>query len=153
MLQHNSLSEQSQNQLSSIFSSLKLSQLLRTTGIRKSYEVSSLTIFQIIFQLVFQGRNLYRLLEDSRAESLPGKVVVDLFLNESRYNWRRFYQLLSLKVVGQFEKLTSAQRIRVFIVDDSVTGRERSKKVELLARILDHVSGRFIRGYSLLTLG
>lgn len=32
-------------------------------------------------------------------------------------------------------------------------GRERSKKVELLARIFDHVSGRFIRGYSLLTLG
>jgi hypothetical protein len=32
-------------------------------------------------------------------------------------------------------------------------GRERSKKVELLARIFDHVSGRFIRGYNLLTLG
>lgn len=153
MLQHNSLSEQRQNQLSLIFSSLKLSQLLRITGIRKSYGVSSFAVFQIIFQLVFQGRNLYRLLEGSRAESLPGKDVVYRFLNESRYNWRRFYQLLSLKVVGRFEKLTSAQRIRVFIVDDSVMGRERSKKVELLARIFDHVSGRFIRGYSLLTLG
>ena len=153
MLQHNSLSEQRQNQLSLIFSSLKLSQLLRTTGIRKSYGVSSFAVFQIIFQLVFQGRNLYRLLEGSRAELLPGKDVVYRFLNESRYNWRRFYQLLSLKVVGRFEKLTSAKRIRVFIVDDSVMGRERSKKVELLARIFDHVSGRFIRGYSLLTLG
>ena len=89
MLQHNSLSEQHQNQLSLIFSSLKLSQL----------------------------------------------------------------QLLSLKVVGRFEKLTSAQRIRVFIVDDSVMDRERSKKVELLARVFDHVSGRFVRGYNLLTLG
>ncbi|WP_407309938.1 transposase [Desulfosporosinus sp. SB140] len=153
MLQHNSLSEQHQNQLSLIFSSFKLSQLLRTAGIRKSYGVSSFAIFQIIFQLVFQGRNLYRLLEGNRAESFPGKDVVYRFLNESRYNWRRFYQLLSLKVIGRFEKLTSAQRIRVFIVDDSVMGRERSKKVELLARIFDHVSGRFIRGYSLLTLG
>ena len=96
MLQHNSLSEQGQNQLSSIFSSLKLSQLLRTTGIRKSYGVSSFAVFHIIFQLVFQGRNLYRLLEGSRAELLPGKDVVYRFLNESRYNWRRFYQLLSL---------------------------------------------------------
>ena len=61
--------------------------------------------------------------------------------------------MLSLKVVSEFESLTSAQRIRVFIVDDSVMGRERSKKVELLARIFDHVSGRFIRGYNLLTLG
>jgi hypothetical protein len=31
--------------------------------------------------------------------------------------------------------------------------RQRSKKVELLAKIYDHVSGRFIRGYNLLTLG
>ena len=130
MLQHNSLSEQHQNQLTLIFSSLKLSQLLRTAGIRKSYGISSFAVFQIIFQLVFQGRNLYRLLEGNRAESLPGKDVVYRFLNESRYNWRRFYQLLSLKVIGRFEKLTSAKRIRVFIVDDSVMGRERSKKVE-----------------------
>lgn len=146
MLQHNSLSEQYQHQLSLIFSSLKLSQLLRNAGIRKSYGVSSFVVFQIIFQLVFQGRNLFRLLEGSRAESLPGKDVVYRFLNESRYNWRRFYQLLSLKIVGRFERLTSAQRIRVFIVDDSVIDRERSKKVELLARVFDHVSGRFVRG-------
>lgn len=153
MLQHNPLSEQHENRLSLIFSTLKLGQLLRAAGIRKSYGISSFIVFQIIFQLVFQGRNLFRLLEGNRAGSLPGKDVVYRFLNESRYNWRRFYQLLSLKIVGRFEKLTSAQRIRVFIVDDSVMSRERSKKVELLARVFDHVSGRFIRGYSLLTLG
>jgi len=153
MLQHNSLSEQQENQFSFIFSTLKLRQLLRTAGIRKSYGVSSFAVFQIIFQLVFQRRNLFRLLEGNRAECLPGKDVVYRFLNESRYNWRRFYQLLSLKVVGRFEKLTSARRTRVFIVDDSVMSRERSKKVELLARVFDHVSGRFVRGYSLLTLG
>jgi len=153
MLHHNSLSEQYQNQLSLIFSSLRISQLLRSAGIRKSYGISCFAVFQIVFQLVFQGRNLFRLLEGDRAESLPGKDVIYRFLNEYRYNWRRFYQLLSLKIVGQFEKLTSTHRVRVFIVDDSVIGRERSKKVELLARIFDHVSGRFIRGYSLLTLG
>jgi len=153
MLQHNSLSEQPNNQFSLIFSSLKVSQLLRKAGIRKAYGISSLAVFQIVFQLVFQGRNLFRLLESKRAGSLPGKDVIYRFLNESCYNWRRFYQLLSLKVVSEFESLTSAQRIRVFIVDDSVMGRERSKKVELLARIFDHVSGRFIRGYNLLTLG
>ena len=153
MLHHNSLSEQYQNQLSLIFSSLRISQLLRSAGISKSYGISCFAVFQIIFQLVFQSRNLFRLLEGNRAESLPGKDVVYRFLNEYRYNWRRFYQLLSLKIVGQFEKLTSTHRVRVFVVDDSVIGRERSKKVELLARVFDHVSGRFICGYSLLTLG
>jgi hypothetical protein len=153
MLQHNSLSEQHFNRLSIIFSSLKLSQLLRKAGIRKTYGISSFAVFQIIFQLVFQGRNLFRLLEGNHAASLPGKDVIYRFLNESSYNWRRFYQLLSLKIVTRFEKLTSAKRIRVFIVDDSVMNRSRSKKVELLARIFDHVSGRMVRGYNLLTLG
>ena len=153
MLQHNSLSEQQEFGFSLIFSTLRLGQLLRKAGIRKAYGISSLAVFQIIFQLVFQGRNLFRLLDSKHAESLPGKDVIYRFLNESCYNWRRFYQLLSLKVVSGFESLTSAQRIRVFIVDDSVVGRERSKKVELLAKIFDHVSGRFIRGYNLLTLG
>ncbi|MGI6450058.1 MAG: IS4 family transposase [Desulfitobacteriia bacterium] len=153
MIQHNSLSEQHYNYFSLIFSSLKISQLLRKAGIRKTYGVSSFAVFQIIFQLVFQGRNLFRLLEGHWSESLPGKDVIYRFLNESRYNWRKFYQLLSLQVVERFEKLTSAKRIRVFIVDDSVMHRERSKKVELLARIFDHISGRLIRGYNLLTLG
>ncbi|KJR45598.1 hypothetical protein UF75_4033 [Desulfosporosinus sp. I2] len=153
MLQHNSLSEQYQNQLSFLFSTLKIAQLLRKAGIRKTYGVSSFAVFQIIFQLVFQGRNLFRILESKRGETLPGKDDIYRFLNESCYNWRRFYQLLSLNVVARLENLTSAHRVRVFIVDDSVMGRERSKKVELLARIYDHVSGRFIRGYNLLTLG
>ena len=55
--------------------------------------------------------------------------------------------------MDKFETLTSVKRVRVFIVDDSVKERERSKKVELLARIYDHVSDRFIRGFNLLTLG
>ncbi|MEA4902956.1 transposase [Desulfitobacterium sp.] len=153
MLQHNSLSEKHENQLSFVFSTLRMGQLLRKAGIRKTYGLSSFALFQIIFQLVFEGRNLFRLLESKRGETLPGKDVIYRFLNESCYNWRRFYQLLSLKVVARLENLTSARRIRVFIVDDSVMSRERSKKVELLARIYDHVSGRFIRGYNLLTLG
>lgn len=153
MLQHNSLPEQHQNQFSFVFSTLKIGQLLRKAGIRKTYGVSTSAVFQIIFQLVFQGRNLFRMLESKRGETLPGKDVVYRFLNETCYNWRRFYQSLSFKVVSHFESLTSAHRISVFIIDDSVMSRQRSKKVELLAKIYDHVSGRFIRGYNLLTLG
>lgn len=153
MLQHNFLPEQRQQDFSLIFSCLKLGQLLRKAGIRKVSGVSSLQIFQIIFQLAFQGRNLFRLLESKQGASLPCKDVIYRFLNESSYNWRRFFQSLSLRIVEHFEKLTSAKRVRIFIVDDSVIGRQRSKKVELLAWIHDHTTGRFIRGYNLLTLG
>lgn len=153
MLQYNSLPEQYQNRISLIFSTLKVGQLLRKAGIRKTYGVSSFVVFQIIFQLVFQGKNLFRLLESNRGETLPSKDVIYRFLNESSYNWRRFYHFLSFKVVSYFENLTSARRVRVFIVDDSVISRQRSKKVELLAKVFDHVTGSFVRGYNLLTLG
>ncbi|WP_028987072.1 IS4 family transposase [Thermicanus aegyptius] len=153
MLLHNSPSEQYKQQLSSVFSHLKVGELLRKAGIRKASGISSFAVFQIIFLLVFQGRNLFRLLGSGRTESLPGKDVVYRFLNETRFNWRRFLQSLSLRIVSGFEKLISSHRIRVFIIDDSVLRRERSKKVELLAKVFDHVSGHFVRGYNLLTLG
>lgn len=153
MLQHNSLPEKYEQRFSQIFSFLKIGQLLRNAGIQKAFGASGLAVFQLIFQLVFQGRNLFRLLESERGTSLPGKDVVYRFLNHPRYAWRRFLHALSLSIVQYFEKLTSANRVRVFIVDDSVLSRNRSKKAELLARIHDHTIGRFVRGYSLLTLG
>ncbi|PTQ55598.1 MAG: hypothetical protein BSOLF_1803 [Candidatus Carbobacillus altaicus] len=153
MLLHNSPSEQYQHKISIVFSSLGIGTLLHKAGIRKAFGVSSLAVFKIIFLLVFQDRNLFRLLESKRGESLPGKDVVYRFLNETRFNWRRFFQSLSLKIVSGFEKLISSYRIRVFIIDDSILNRKRSKKVELLAKVFDHISGHFVRGYNLLTLG
>ena len=153
MVQQNDLPEQRANYFSQIFTKLNVSQLLRQAGIRKTYGFTCFTVFKMLFQLAFQKRNLYRVLTGSKAETMPRKDVFYRFLNESRFNWRRFYQLLCTKIVSHFETLTSSQRIRVFIVDDSSVPRDRSKKVELLARSYDHVSHRFFRGFQLLTLG
>ena len=153
MLHQNNPFEQIEDRLSQLFSTLKVPQLLRQAGIRKSYGISCFVVFQLIFQLVFQSRNLFRMLEGKLAETMPGKDVFYRFLNNPRFNWRRFYQLLTQKVVGQFEALTSSKRVRVLIVDDSTLSRNRSKKVELLARIYDHVFHKYLRGFQLLTLG
>lgn len=61
-------------------------------------------------------------------------------------------QTLSLRIVRHFESLISSKRVRVFIVDDSVLTRNRSKKAELLARVFDHSTGKFSKGYTMLTL-
>lgn len=153
MIQQNPLLEKHEQRFTQIFSTLQIGHLLRTVGITKSFGLSSLAVFKIIFTLVFEGRNLYRLLQSERDELLPGKDVIYRFLNYPRYAWRRFLHGLSLTVVKYFEKLTSPDRVQVFIIDDSVLRRDRSKKVELLARIHDHSVGRFVRGYSMLTLG
>lgn len=41
----------------------------------------------------------------------------------------------------------------MFIVDDSILSRSRTKKAELLARVFDHTSHRFVKGFTILTLG
>ena len=49
--------------------------------------------------------------------------------------------------------LTSEQREKVLIIDDSTYDRSRSKVVELLAWVRDHNAGRSLKGFKLLTLG
>ena len=51
------------------------------------------------------------------------------------------------------DPLTDEKREKCFVLDDSVIERSRSKTVELLARVYDHVIGKTVRGFNLLTLG
>lgn len=75
------------------------------------------------------------------------------FLNETSYNWSKFLLLLAVKVTTAFDSLTRPERVKVLILDDSVIKRNRSKTVELLARVFDHVEHKCQKGFSLLTLG
>ena len=61
--------------------------------------------------------------------------------------------LLAAKVTSAFDALTRPERIKVLVLDDSIFSRNRSKAVELLARVYDHVSHQFMKGYTMLTLG
>ena len=52
-----------------------------------------------------------------------------------------------------FDILTDRSRFKALVLDDSVIERSRSKAVELLAFVFDHVIGKSVRGFNLLTLG
>ena len=82
------------------------------------------------------------------------KNTVYRFLNNPRINWLRFTTLLSTRIINVFMKpLTDEKRKDVFIIDDSLFDRSRSKKTELLAKVFDHCSMKFKCGYRMLTLG
>ncbi len=49
--------------------------------------------------------------------------------------------------------LTAENRKDVFIIDDSLFDRSRSSKTELLAKVFDHCSMKYKRGFRMLTLG
>mgnify|MGYP000616934515 CR=1 FL=1 len=47
----------------------------------------------------------------------------------------------------------SEERVNVFIIDDSMFERNRSKKAELLAKVYDHAKHKYLFGFRMLTLG
>lgn len=153
MLHQNDPSEKVISEVQKLFKHLKINQLLRAANIKKSRGISVQQIFEFIFMLALFGKNQYRFLANKRAQGLPKKDVYYDFLNNPHYAWRHFLLMLASKVIGKFDHLTSDKRVRTFIIDDSLVARNRSKKTELLAKVFDHSSHRFIKGFNMLTLG
>ena len=142
---------------------LQISKLLHQCGIRKkartlSGESSSdkrtaFEIFQFLLLMVFQGCNLFRFLGSRKQDIACSKSTYHRFLNNCHYNWRRFITLLAADVIERLDPLTSSNRFKAFVLDDSVISRNRSKSVELLAFIYDHVINKSVKGFNLLALG
>ena len=132
---------------------LKISSLLKSSNIRKQKGGSVFDIFQFLLLLVFQNHNLYHFLNSKKRETAFSKNTYYRFLNESKYNWKKFITLLAVRVTGYFNSLTKPDRVISLVLDDSVIPRERSKKVELLSRVYDHVIGRTVKGFNMLTFG
>jgi hypothetical protein len=143
-----------ENRINSFFHNQNLGQLLRQSNIRKEKGVCLDTLFQFMLGLVFTGKNLYRLLESPDSPASIGKDTAYRLLNSVTANWRRFLLLLSTRVIVQkLLPLTDDTTTKVLIADDTLYNRDRSKRVELLARVHDHNTGRYMRGFRMLTLG
>lgn len=115
--------------------------------------VQCLVILKYLFMLIFSGKSFFYTMKTDKAPDFC-KNVVYRFLNSLNYNWHKFLFLLASTVIKErIEDLTSEDRVNVFIVDDSLFERARSKFVELLARVKDHTDGKFKKGFRMLTLG
>ena len=73
---------------------------------------------------------------------------------KSKLTLEEFFLLLSSKIIkNKIFPLTSDDRTNVLIFDDSLYSRSRSKAVELLSKVHDHASGKFVKGFRMLTAG
>jgi len=144
--------KQLQNRISSFMKDFKVGTLLHGNGIRKLRGVSPLTLFTVIFSLPFEGVNFSQGIVRNPNLGFKKDAAYD-FLKNPKHNWRKFMLALAAIVVRFFDALTSEEREKVLIFDDSTYDRSRSKVVELLAWIYDHNSGRNLKGFKLLTLG
>ena len=153
MIVHDDLNNQLPSEINTVFQELRVPYHLRKAGITKRFGFSCLHLFQIVFALIFHHRNWFQLLESAKGASFPRKDAVYHFLNHPRFSWRRFLTSFSAEAVQKTSALTSSQRVNVLIVDDSTFSRNRSKTVELLARLWDHTEQCYYKGFRMLTLG
>jgi hypothetical protein len=152
IISNNGKTEKLNFTIDKFFHNYKIGYILKQCNFRKK-GFSCIKILKFIFMLVFTGKNLFRTL-DSQNSTEFSKDTVYRFLNSSNFNWRKFLLLLTSSIIKNFvNPLTSEERVNVLIVDDSLYSRSRSKSVELLARVKDHISGKYVKGFRLLTLG
>ncbi len=141
-----------QGAIKTFFDNFSVGTLLNRCGIKKLKGISPLAVFEAIFLLAFRGQNFYRGIVLNSELGFQKDVAYDL-LENPRYNWRQFVMRLAVKIVRVIELLTNEEREKVLVIDDSDYDRSRSKTVELLARIFDHNSRKYLKGFKLLTLG
>ena len=132
---------------------LKISRLLKASNVRKKKGGSVFDIFQFLLLLVFQNGNLFHFLNSKKKDTAFSKNPYYSFLNEPRYNCKRFRTLLAVRVTKYFNSLTKPDRAVSLVLDDTIIPRERSRKVELLSRVYDHVIHKTVKGFNMLTLG
>ena len=144
----------SANYVTKFFKEHKVGQLLRKSNFLKLKGFPCKDLLQFLVMLVFMGKNLWRYLDTDAGNSPFQKDTIYRFLNNCCNNWRKFLLLLSSQIIkNRIVHLTDEKRINVFIIDDSLFSRSRSKTVELLARVYDHVEHKYVRGFRMLTLG
>ena len=142
-----------ENQIHQFFLNQKIGSLLKRSNIDKEKGISPVSVFRVLVTLAFTGKNLFRTFEAGGSCGMA-KDTVYRFLNSVHTNWRRFLLLLSSRVISQeLEPLTGAANMKMLIADDTLYRRNRSKYVELMSRVFDHIDKRYYRGFRMLVLG
>ena len=135
------------------FKRFRVGKILKDCNAYKEQGIPVLTVILYLFQLIFRNRSMYLDMQVSNKAEFSKDTVYRL-KNSIHINWLRFTTMLARTVIRDaVENLTSKERKNVFIVDDTVVARDRSSKVELLARVNDHARSRYVRGFRMLTLG
>jgi len=127
---------------------------LKESGIKKVKGYGLMEIITFLITLIFSQKSFYAFLNSqNKGEKNLGKDAIYTFLGNWLFDWRGFLLKLGGSVVEFLQTLTRDNRTNVLIVDDSLYSRSRSKKVELLARVFDHCTGLYHKGFRMLTFG
>ena len=136
------------------FTRFHVSSALKSANAYKKKGIPVTEVFQYLFLLVFSNRSMYMDLITGRNTPAFAKDTIYRFMKMVQINWIRFTTVLSSRIIKDAVlPLDSKERANVLILDDSMFERNRSKKVELLAKVYDHARHIYCFGFRMLTLG
>ena len=143
IIPQNQQGEELFNTISSFFKTFKIGDLLRKCNACKQKGVPVLDIFKYKLCNVFSDRSMYMQMKTNSYHESFSKNTFYRFLDSAKTNWL---------LIESLEPLTSDDRINAFIIDDSLFERTSCKKTELGAKVFDHCTGRYKKGFRLLSL-
>ena len=146
--------KQISNSIKRFFTRFHISSALKASNAYKKKGIPVTEIFQYLFLLIFSNRSMYMNLLTGRNTPAFAKDTVYRFMKMVQINWIRFTTILASRIIKDaIVPLDSENRTNVLIIDDSIFERNRSKKVELLAKVYDHATHKYRFGFRMLTLG
>ncbi len=152
--QANQNDKQISKSIEKFFKRFHISSALKASNAYKKNGIPVIEVFQYLFLLIFSNRSMYMSLITGRNTPGFAKDTVYRFMKMLQINWIRFTTLLASRIIRDaIVPLDSEDRANVLIIDDSMFERNRSKKVELLAKAYDHANHRYRFGFRMLTLG
>ena len=141
------------SKISRFLEEFHVGRILKACNAYKVRGFSVKDVFHVAFENAFSSKSFFQKQRESTTSIPFAKDTFYRFMNSSSINWRKFTLQLSSAVIQKIEPLTNEKRRNVLIIDDSLFSRSRSKRVELLANVYDHVSHRYTKGFRLLVLG
>ena len=157
---NNSITQDNQNDnqisktIKRFFSRFHVTSALKASGAYHKKGTPVTQIFQYLFLLIFSNRSMYMHLLSGRNTPSFAKDTVYRFMKSTQINWIRFTTVLASRIIRDaVVPLNDACRTNVLCIDDSMFERNRSKKVELLAKTYDHAKHAYQFGFRMLTLG
>lgn len=152
--QANQNDKQISKSIEKFFKRFHISSALKASNAYKKKGIPVIEVFQYLFLLIFSNRSMYMSLITGRNTPGFAKDTVYRFMKMLQINWIRFTTVLASRIIRDaIVPLDSEDRANVLIIDDSMFERNRSKKVELLAKAYDHANHRYRFGFRMLTLG
>ena len=152
--QANQNDKQISKSIKRFFTRFHISSALKASNAYKKKGFPVVEVFQYLFLLIFSNRSMYMSLITGKNSPGFAKDTVYRFMKSIQINWIHFTTLLASRIIKDaIVPLDSEDRANVLIIDDSMFERNRSKKVELLAKAYDHANHRYRFGFRMLTLG